>query len=98
MEQQYTRLEDLQCAYSDMYKDAYGIRPRNVDATVWGNEDLLIAEINHLGTVIAQDMEMERQHEARVAAERQALAIKTQDICRASPLRVGLFELARGSI
>jgi hypothetical protein len=92
-----TSLDILQSMYSDMYKELYGIRPRNVDTTIWSNEDLLIAEINHLETVIVQDIEMQRQHEARVAAEKQALAIKTQAICNASPLRVSLFDLA-GSI
>ena len=32
-------LEQAQCQYWDMYKDAYGVRPRGVDTSGWSLED-----------------------------------------------------------
>jgi hypothetical protein len=34
-----TELEQMQCQYWDMYKDAYGVRPRGVDTSSWTVED-----------------------------------------------------------
>ena len=34
-----TALEQAQCIYSDMYKDAHGVRPRWIDTTNWTLED-----------------------------------------------------------
>jgi hypothetical protein len=31
----FTPLEQAQCTYWDMYKDAYGVRPRGVDTSTW---------------------------------------------------------------
>jgi len=33
--EEYTPLEQAQCTYWDMYKDAHGIRPRHVDTSSW---------------------------------------------------------------
>jgi len=30
-----TRREELECIFWDMYKDAYGVRPRGVDTSAW---------------------------------------------------------------
>ena len=30
-----TELEQAQCTFWDMYKDAYGVRPRGVDTSGW---------------------------------------------------------------
>ena len=34
-----TALEQAQCMHWDMYKDAYGIRPRGIDTSTWTLED-----------------------------------------------------------
>ena len=33
--EEMSALEQAQCTYSDMYKDAYGVRPRGVDTSFW---------------------------------------------------------------
>jgi len=42
-----TRQEELQSIYWDMYKDAYGIRPRGIDTSSWTEE-----EFNHAFEVL----------------------------------------------
>lgn len=49
-----TRTEELQNLYSDMYKDAHGIRPRHVDTTHW-TEEMFVAEFEALELVIRQE-------------------------------------------
>jgi len=52
-------LEQAQCIYWDMHKDAYGVRPRCIDTSAWTLEDFE-AEFKILGMAIA-DAEIERQ-------------------------------------
>jgi len=58
-------LEQMQCQYWDMYKDAYGSRPRGIDTTEW-TEEQFMAEFETLGKVI------EREEIARKESEAQA--------------------------
>jgi hypothetical protein len=58
-------LEQMQCQYWDMYKDAYGTRPRGIDTTEWTEEEFM-AEFETLGKVI------EREEIARKESEAQA--------------------------
>ena len=58
-------LEQMQCQYWDMYKDAYGSRPRGIDTTAWTEEEFM-AEFETLGKVI------EREEIARKESEAQA--------------------------
>jgi hypothetical protein len=37
--EEMSALEQAQCTYWDMYKDAYGVRPRGVDTSTWTVED-----------------------------------------------------------
>lgn len=64
--EQMTALEQAQCIYWDMYKDAHGVRPRGIDTSTWTLEDFE-KEFKHLGQVI----EMEEQ--ARLVAEAEAV-------------------------
>ena len=48
-----TDLEQAQCTYWDMYKDAYGVRPRWIDTTKWTLEEFE-AEFASLATAIEQ--------------------------------------------
>ena len=59
-------LEQAQATYWDMYKDAYGVRPRWIDTTRWTLEDFE-AEFASLATAIEQ-AEVER-----LSAEAQAI-------------------------
>jgi hypothetical protein len=58
-------LEQMQCQFWDMYKDAYGVRPRGIDTTEWTEEEFM-AEVETLGKVI------EREEIARKESEAQA--------------------------
>ena len=54
-----TVLEQMQCQYWDMYKDAHGVRPRWIDTTKWTVEDFE-AEFASLATSIEQN-ELQRK-------------------------------------
>ena len=63
-------LEQAQCTYWDMYKDAYGVRPRGIDTSTWTLADFEM-EFASLGAVIQRE-ETNRQlaqHEACHAFE-----------------------------
>jgi hypothetical protein len=59
-------LEQMQCQFWDMYKDAYGSRPRGIDTTDWTEEEFM-SEFETLGRVI------EREEIARKEAEAEAI-------------------------
>ena len=65
--EQMSDLEQAQCQYWDMYKDAYGVRPRGVDTSAWTLADF-DAEFKLLGEIIKQE------DIARKAAETEAIA------------------------
>jgi hypothetical protein len=64
--EQMSNLEQSQCQYWDMYKDAYGVRPRGVDTSTWTLADF-DAEFQLLGEIIKQE------DIARKAAETEAI-------------------------
>ena len=65
--EELTELEQMQCQYWDMYKDAYGVRPRGIDTSSWTAYAFQV-EFEHLAlTIQANDI-------AREAAE--ATAVK----------------------
>jgi HPt (histidine-containing phosphotransfer) domain-containing protein len=90
----YTRLEELQGTYSDMYKDVNGFRPRNVRPDVWASEEALEALITDLQASLEFQLRWEREEEERQKAEAQRLVELTKDLTTVRPLRVGLFEVA----
>jgi hypothetical protein len=61
-----TDLEQAQCTYWDMYKDAYGYRPRGVDTASWTLADFE-QEFASLGSVI------QREEADRKTAEAEAV-------------------------
>ena len=65
--EEMTALEQAQCTYWDMYKDAHGHRPRWIDTTKW-TLAVFEAEFASLATAIEQ-AEVERK-----AAEAEAIA------------------------
>jgi hypothetical protein len=64
--EEMSALEQAQATYSDMYKDAYGVRPRGVDTSGWTLE-YFEAEFKILGEAI------EQEEIARKAAEAEAI-------------------------
>ena len=56
-------LEQMQCQYWDMYKDAYGVRPRGVDTSTW-TEYAFQVEFEHLALVIQQEDIARKEAEA----------------------------------
>jgi len=68
--EEMTVLEQMACQFWDMYKDAYGVRPRGIDTAAW-DEATFEAEFNYLQDLIAKN-EQEREiaeREATVAFE-----------------------------
>jgi len=69
-------LEQAQCQYWDMYKDAYGIRPRGIDTSTWTLEEFHNV-FEQLAEVIQRE-ETQRQideAEAAVRFERQLASL-----------------------
>lgn len=52
--EQMTALEQAQCTYWDMYKDAHGVRPRGIDTSTWTLADFE-REFEYLGRVIEEE-------------------------------------------
>jgi len=64
-------LEQMQCQYWDMYKDAYGVRPRGVDTSAW-TEEVFMAEFELLGKVIEQEEIARKESEANASVRFEA--------------------------
>lgn len=61
-------LEQMQCQYWDMYKDAYGVRPRGVDTSSWTEVDFE-AEFKLLAEIIEQECIARKEAEARAIVQ-----------------------------
>ena len=61
-------LEQYACQYWDMYKDAYGVRPRGIDTSTWIESDFE-AEFVYLGKTINTNYKEQLASEAK-AVER----------------------------
>lgn len=61
-------LEQMQCQYWDMYKDAYGVRPRGIDTSTW-TEYAFQVEFEHLALVIEQEDIARKEAEAQATAK-----------------------------
>jgi hypothetical protein len=59
-------LEQMQCQYWDMYKDAYGMRPRGIDTTSWTEAEFL-KEFDQLAEVIQREEEQRKINESEAA-------------------------------
>ena len=65
--EQMSDLEQAQCIYWDMYKDAHGVRPRGIDTSTWTMQDFQL-EFASLQEVIV------REEANRQVAEKEAIA------------------------
>jgi hypothetical protein len=61
-------LEQMQCQFWDMYKDAYGVRPRGIDTTGWTEEEFM-AEFETLGRVIEREEADRKEREAEAVVK-----------------------------
>ncbi len=66
--EEMTVLEQMQCQYWDMYKDAYGVRPRGIDTSSWSESDFM-AEFDMLAKVIEAE-EIARKEAEAIAVEK----------------------------
>lgn len=64
---QQTRKEELRDLFSDMYKDAHGMRPRFVDTSAWGEAEYE-KEFSYLQGIITRDLEEQSVREQGAAA------------------------------
>jgi hypothetical protein len=63
-----TKLEQAQSTYWEIYKDAYGVRPRGVDTSSWTLADFE-AEFQLLGEIIKQEDVARKEAQARAVVE-----------------------------
>ena len=66
--EEMSTLEQYACQFWDMYKDAYGSRPRGIDTSAWTLEQFE-AEFVHLGKIIDANYREQLESEAK-AVER----------------------------
>ncbi len=59
-------LEQYACQFWDMYKDAYGHRPRGIDTSSWTEADFE-AEFVQLGIVIAEEDRIRKESQEKAA-------------------------------
>ena len=60
--------EQLECSWWDMYKDAYGVRPRGIDISSW-TDKALVLEMDYLAEVIQREEEAREQRQQRAIEE-----------------------------
>ena len=65
---QQARREELRDLFSDMYKDAHGMRPRFVDTSAWEEEDYE-KEFKYLQGIIKRDLEEQDQRQEQAARD-----------------------------
>jgi len=66
--EEMSELEQAQCTYWDMYKDAHGFRPRHVDTSGWTLAEFQ-AEFDYLGGIIEQEEAHRKASEAEAIAK-----------------------------
>jgi hypothetical protein len=61
-----TRQEELQSIFWDMYKDAYGFRPRGIDTTTWTEADFT-EQFERMSQHIDREAALREQREFKAA-------------------------------
>ena len=85
--EELTTLEQYASIYWDMYKDAFGIRPRGIDTSAWTEADFL-AEFKELGEVI------DREEIARKSAETKAIELFERRVAELISVGAKDYEMA----
>ena len=75
--EELTILEQLGSIFSDMYKDAYGVRPRGISTHLW-DEAKFRRELDFLESEISKNM---RQQEEQEATSAQDFEDRVRNIC-----------------
>jgi hypothetical protein len=90
-------LEQMACQYWDMYKDAYGVRPRGIDTSTWIEADFE-AEFVYLGKAIEANYKEQLESEAK-AIERFEAQVESfiQSGARDRATAIRWFHEAEGS-
>jgi hypothetical protein len=70
-----SNIEQYKSIFSDMYKDAYGIRPRGID-TNWTEEEYL-KEFEYLDTIISRKEQIEKEIQEESITSFELLVTKT---------------------
>jgi len=71
-------LEQYACQYWDMYKDAYGVRPRGIDTSSWTVEQFE-EEFESLQKAINANYEQEKEQQANAMVAFEARVAKVID-------------------
>jgi hypothetical protein len=66
--EEMTTVEQYACQFWDMYKDAYGVRPRGIDTTLW-TEAQFEAEFVSLSKVIEQENIARKEAEEKASID-----------------------------
>ena len=64
--EEMSTLEQYACQYWDMYKDAYGVRPRGIDTSSWTESDFE-REFFQLSVTIAEEDRVRKEAEEKAA-------------------------------
>ena len=64
--EEMTVLEQYACTYWDMYKDAYGVRPRGIDTSAWTEADFE-REFFQLSVTIAEEDRVRKEAEEKAS-------------------------------
>ena len=83
-----TRQEELQSIFWDMYKDAYGIRPRGISTHLW-DEAKFIREFDFLSSVI-KDNDVQRKIAENEAAHAFEMRVQSVLACGAKDRAMAL--------
>ena len=83
-----TRQEELHSIYWEMYKDAYGIRPRGIDTSGW-TEYAFKVEFEHLAITIEAN-ETQRKESEQTAAHEFEMRIQSILACGAKDRAMAL--------
>ena len=64
--EEMSTLEQYACQYWDMYKDAYGVRPRGIDTSSWSESDFE-REFFQLSVTIAEEDRIRKEAQEKAA-------------------------------
>ena len=85
-----TVVEQLQCTYSDYYKDVHGFRPRGMAPELWNSEQWLrdeIAELDRIAPAIFAEEEAASQRQIAAFERRVNTAIELSAKDRETAIR-----------
>lgn len=74
--EEMTALEQAQCMFWDMYKDAHGFRPRGIDTSSWTLNDFE-AEFESLQKTINANFELEKAEQAEAVKKFEQHVVNT---------------------